>query len=162
HDWAGSHDHGFSCRSFPSVGTGLDRHRNTGSRRGSSTKKRPVLWTTDPVSRISSQSTSGPNARKGGGDQSMSAPQERWRHPGPGPLAGWQVTPRGGVFSLIATLTREGMTVLPAILVIAGIIALARPSKSQPARRVALNEAGGRVRSLAFKDGGLVLAATTL
>jgi WD40 repeat protein len=54
------------------------------------------------------------------------------------------------------------MTFLPAILVIAGIIALARPSKTQPAKRVALNEAAGRVRSLVFTNGGGVLAATTL
>jgi WD40 repeat protein len=62
---------------------------------------------------------------------------------------------------VIAILSRDWVSVLAA-LVVGGIIYLARAPQFEPAKRVALNEAGGRVRSLAFQNGRRVMAATTL
>jgi WD40 repeat protein len=62
---------------------------------------------------------------------------------------------------LIAILSRVWVSVLP-VLVVGGIIYLGGTPQSEPAKRVILNVAGGRVRSLAFRNGGGVLAATML
>jgi WD40 repeat protein len=93
----------------------------------------------------------------------MSPTQERLRDPGshqsgPG-LEHYRVRARARL--LCAFLARDWVTIVAAVA-IAGVVYLSGPAQSDPAKRVALNEVGGQVRSLSFSNGGRLLAATTL
>src|SRR4051794_14206704 len=90
--------------------------------------------------------TRDPNALRGRGDRSLSAPPRPWREPCSSHFAGQHLAPRGGVVPVISFLAQGWVTVL-AILVIGGVY-LAGSPRSEPAERVVLKEPAGLVRSL--------------
>ena len=90
----------------------------------------------------------------------MSTPAKGLTDHGPDHYVGGQVASRGGVARVMAILKRDWVTVL-VVMAVVGVY-LAGPRQLEPAKRVALKEPAGLVRSLSVRNGGGVLAATML